>query len=282
MLKQRVITALWGIPLLVAVVWLGEPWFTILVALWGLLAVSEFYRLVAASKVSPLTYFGLVWTLFLILSRNPDLLAILEPYFAPDLLTPLLFASSVVLSLVWLIMRRNKPGAFAAWAWTIAGILYVGWLLGYLVFLRGIDGNRDWGNWVFYVLFATFASDTTAFFIGRAIGRHRLAPRISPAKTWEGAIGGVFGAVLVSLFFVLPTPLTLSPHLNWAQAILLGLLVSVFGQFGDLAESLFKRNMGVKDSGKLIPGHGGILDRMDSIAFAGAVVYYYVLSLNAG
>lgn len=274
MLKQRVITALLGIPLLVAVIWFGEPWFTILVAIWGILAAFEFYRLVTSSKVSPLTYFGLVWTLFFIISRNPDLLSTLEPYFDLSLLIPLLLTSAVVLSLFWLLARRQKEGAFIGWAWTIAGILYVGWLLGYLVSLRGFEDGR---NWIFLALFATFGSDTAAFFSGRALGKHPLAPRISPAKTWEGAIAGVAGAILVSLFFTLPTPLSLSPYLNWWQAIILGLLVSVFGQLGDLIESLFKRNMGVKDSGTLIPGHGGFLDRMDSIVFAGIVVYYYVV-----
>ncbi len=272
MLKKRAITALWGIPLLIAIVWFGEPWFTILVAIWGILAVFEFYRLVTTSKVSPLTYFGLIWTLLFILSRNSDLLSILKPNFDLNLLTPLLLTSAVVLSLIWLLLRPQKEGAFIDWVWTIAGILYVGWLLSYLVALRGQPDGR---NWVFLALFATFASDTAAFFVGRALGKHRLAPNISPGKTWEGAIAGVFGAIIVSLLFILPTPLSL--HLHYGQAILLGLMVSVFGQLGDLVESLFKRNMGVKESGKLIPGHGGFLDRIDSVVFAGIVVYYYVI-----
>ena len=114
-----------------------------------------------------------------------------------------------------------------------------------------------------------------AFFVGKLLGRHRLAPNISPAKTWEGAVGGVLGSILVSLFFVLPTPLELP--LSYGQAIVLGLLVSVFGQLGDLVESLLKRNMQVKDSGNAIPGHGGFLDRIDSVIFAGVVVYYYIM-----
>ena len=260
MLKQRVITALLGIPLLVAVIWFGEPWFTILVAVWGVLTVFEFYRLVAASKVLPLTYFGLVWTL----------LFILTPHFDYGLVTPPLLASAVVLSLIWILLRPQKETAVASWAWTIAGILYVGFLLSYLVALRGLDAGRDW---VFFALFTTFGSDTAAFFVGRGWGKHHLAPPISPSKTWEGAIAGVFGAIVVSLgvdaLFSLP--------LSYGQAVLLGLLVSIFGQLGDLVESLFKRNMGVKESGKLIPGHGGLLDRMDSVVFAVVVVYYYVL-----
>ncbi len=274
MLKQRVITTLWGIPLLVAIVWFDEPlpWFTVLLAILGLLAVFEFYSLVAASKVPPLTYFGLIWTLLFILSRNSELRSILEPHFDLNLLTPLLLTSAVLLSLIWLLRRAQKEEAFISWAWTIAGILYVGWLLSYLVALRGLDDGR---NWVFFALFTTFASDTTAFLTGRALGRHYLAPNISPGKTREGAIGGILGAIIVSLFFTLPTPLIL--NLKWWQAVLLGLLVSIFGQLGDLVESLFKRNTGVKDSGRLIPGHGGVLDRIDSIVFAGVVVYYYVI-----
>ena len=281
MLSKRVITALWGIPLLVAAVWFDTPlpWFTILMAICGALAVFEFYRLVAASKVPPLTYFGLIWTLLFILSRDLDLLSILKPHFDLTLLTPLLLTSAVLLSLIWLLRRAQKEKAFAGWAWTLAGILYIGWLLSHLVALRGLDDAQtvlDEGrNWVFFALFITFASDTAAFFAGRALGRHHLAPHISPGKTREGAIAGVLGAMIVSLLFVLPTPLNL--QLNWGQAILLGLLVSIFGQLGDLVESLFKRNMGVKDSGRLIPGHGGVLDRMDSIVFAGIVVYYYVI-----
>jgi phosphatidate cytidylyltransferase len=260
MLKKRVITGLWGIPLLIAAVWFDKPlpWFTVLVAIWGVLAVFEFYKLVAGAKAQPLTYFGLIWTLLFIIS----------PHFQYDFTVPLLLTLAVILPLIWLLGRPKKEGVFIGWAWTLAGILYLGWLLSYLVALRGLDGGR---NWVFFALFTTFASDTTAFFVGRALGRHKLAPRVSPGKTWEGTIAGVFGAIIVSLLFTLLIPI------SYAQAIVLGILVSIFGQLGDLVESLFKRNMGVKDSSRLIPGHGGFLDRIDSVVFVGVVVYYYVI-----
>jgi len=267
MLKKRIITTLWGIPLLIATIWFGEPWFTILLSICGLLAAFEFYRMVATSKVSPLTFFGLIWTLLFILRSHYD----------HATLTPFLLTSLVILSLISLLLRRQKEGAFISWSWTIGGTLYIGWLLSYFVTLRGLDDGR---NWIFLALFTTFASDTAAFFVGRALGKHHLAPHISPGKTWEGAIAGVFGAIIISLLFTIPTPLHL-PLTYW-QAILLGLLISVFGQIGDLVESLLKRNMGVKESGKLMPGHGGILDRIDSVVFTGIVVYYYVISLNAG
>jgi len=271
MLRKRVITALWGIPLLIAAVWFDEPlpWFTVLAAVWGLLAVLEFYRMVAVSRILPLTCFGLVWTL----------LFILHPHFGYELVVPLLLTSGVVLSLILLVFSTRKEGAFTSWAWAIAGVLYVGWLLSCLVALRLVPGPEAFPeagrNFVFLALFATFGSDTAAFFVGRALGRHRLAPRISPAKTWEGAIAGLFGAIIISLLFTLPTPLQLP--LGYGQAILLGILISVFGQLGDLVESLLKRNTGVKEAGNLMPGHGGLLDRMDSVIFAGVVVYLYYI-----
>ena len=269
MVKKRVITAVWGIPLLIAAIWFDKPlpWFTVLAAVWGVLAVYEFYRLVAAARVPPLTWFGVILTLVFIL----------RPHFEYSLSIPVLLTSIVILPLVWLVLRTGKEQAFIGWAWTVAGIIYVGWLMSHLVALRMQDDGR---NWVFLGLFVTIASDTSAFFIGKALGRHHLAPGISPGKTWEGAIAGAVGAIIISLFFLLPTPFLLP--LSYGQAILLGLAVSVSGQLGDLIESLFKRNMGVKESSRLLPGHGGALDRMDSVVFAGVAVYYYVLLLNVG
>ncbi|MFC1893036.1 phosphatidate cytidylyltransferase [Chloroflexota bacterium] len=269
MLKKRVITSLGILPLLVCAVWFDKPlpWFTALVAIWGLLAAYEFYTMGRDSRVPVLTGFGLLWVL----------LSILSPHFNDKSVIPLLLTTAVLLPLIWLLLRPQKDQAFIHWAWTIAGILYIGWLLSYLIALRGLDDGR---NWVFFTLFVTFGSDIAAFLVGRAAGKHRLAPQISPAKTWEGAIAGISGAIIVSLLFLLPTPLGLP--LTYGRAILLGIAVSISGQIGDLLESLLKRNMGVKDSGKLMPGHGGALDRIDSIVLAGVVVYYYVLLYNSG
>jgi phosphatidate cytidylyltransferase len=272
MLKKRVITSLWFAPLLVVVVWFGgERGFTVLMAVFGILAALEFYRMAARAKLLPFTCFGLVWTAFFILGRNSELLSFLTPYFTTGLLMPLLLTSAVVIPLIGLLARRQKEGAFNSWVWTVAGILYVGWLLGHLVALRGLEDGR---NWVFFILFVTWASDTFAFFVGRKFGRHKLAPGISPGKTWEGAAGGVVAAVIMSILFFTPTPFRL-PLTSW-QAIPLAVLVSIFGQLGDLVESMLKRNMGVKDSGSLMPGHGGVLDRIDSLVFASVVVYYVV------
>jgi len=262
MLKRRVITVLWGFPLLVVVVWFDKPlpWFTVFIAIWGLLAAYEFYRLVVGvSGIRSLTVFGLLFTLLIVIS----------PHCPSPFAAPLLVTLAVVLPLIWMVLRQRVEGAFAGWAWMVTGFLYVGWMLSFLVDLR-LEAGR---NWVFFALFTTFGSDTVAYFLGRALGRHRLAPQISPHKSWEGAIGGLLGAAAMSLLFTLSTPLQIT--LSIGQGIVLALLVSVFGQIGDLAESLLKRNTGVKESGNSIPGHGGFLDRMDSVVFAGVVVYLY-------
>jgi phosphatidate cytidylyltransferase len=282
MLKKRLITSLWGIPLIIAVIWfgyLGNNWlFTSFLAVWGLLAVLEFYRLLRPLKVSPIYPVGILWTLAFIVLQHPEVSELTVTANGANLsLASLLITAGFFISLILLLARKEKFNAFPALAWTWAGLLYIGWLLGYGVPLYGsVDGR----NWMFYALFCTFGSDTAAYFIGRYLGKHKSTPSVSPNKTWEGCFGGVLGGVIVSLLFLLPHTVSLASHMNIWQAVVLGLLVSVFGQLGDLVESLFKRNVGAKDSGTALPGHGGFLDRMDSILFAIVVVYFWVQFLG--
>lgn len=267
MLKKRVVTALWGIPLVIIAVWFDEPisWFTVLAAVVGALGAYEFYRITGVIKKLPLVLLGILLTVLVIISPH------LEWRYNPSPML-LLLAILAVLTLVLLVFRHLKKGGASDWLWMAGGVFYVGLLIAFLVILRLTDGR----NFVFLALFATFGSDTLAYFIGKAFGRHKLAPQISPAKTWEGAVAGLCGAIIISLLFTLETPFQLP--LSWWQAILLGLAISVFGQAGDLAESKLKRSFGVKDSGSLMPGHGGILDRIDSVLLAGVAVYlYYIL-----
>lgn len=257
MFKQRALTAAVFVPLIVAVIWFGEPWFTIVASIWGVGAAFEFYRIVARANVPPLTWFGILWTLLFIVSPHF--------YFLP---IEVLLTTAIIFPLVWLLTTQKKGNAFARWAWTIAGMLYIGWLMSYLVALRNIDDGRAW---VFLAIVATWLSDSSAYLVGRAIGRHKLAPEVSPNKTWEGAIAGVIGAVVICIVIAA----LLQTTIGYLQAVILGIIISVVGQVGDLVKSLFKRNMGVKDSGKIFPGHGGFLDRMDSVAFAGIAVFYF-------
>jgi phosphatidate cytidylyltransferase len=275
MLKKRVLTSLLGLPIIIAAVWFDTflPWFTMLVSLLGVLTSLEFSRLLSASRVQVFAFYGAVMTFIFILLRDTNLLDMINIAFDTSRILPLLLAALVLpLMWSWLPARVKGGNSWKGGVWTIIGIVYTGWTLGHLVAMRGLDDGR---NWVFLTLFGTFAYDTAAFFTGINLGRHKMAPRISPGKSWEGMAGGVAGAVLVCLFFTLSTPLQLP--ISWIHAVILGLLISVFGQAGDLIESMFKRYTGVKDSGNVIPGHGGFLDRMDSIILTGLVVYYYIV-----
>jgi len=260
MLRHRILTAVVGLPLLIAIIWFGEPWFTLLMAALAGLASWEFYRMAGSLKIQPITYFGIAWVLLIVASPHC-------PYPATS---PFLITSAIVISLVWLLFRFPRDHAFINWAWTMAAILYIGWMLSYWVQLRGLEAGREL---VFLAMFTTFANDTSAFFIGRAWGKHALAPSISAGKTWEGAIGGLLASILASLIigiiFTLP--------FNCWQTALVGLIISIFAQLGDLVESMLKRNTGAKDAGNLIPGHGGVLDRVDSLIFSGVIVYYLVV-----
>jgi phosphatidate cytidylyltransferase len=266
MLRHRVITAAVGVPIVILAVWFGDPWpwFTLLIAMAALVGTYEFYHIANLDKREPLIYLGLLYSLALVLSPH---------YRSPGVL-PIVVTSTILISLIYLLCRPSREKAFHRWAWIIAGALYVGWMLSHWLSLRGLEDGR---SWVYLAILTTFANDTGAFFIGRSIGKHKLAPTISEAKTREGAIGGLICAILGAV--IIATVLNLiSPFIfRYWQVMLLGFLIGLFAQLGDLVESLLKRNMGVKESGNLLPGHGGILDRFDSLIFVGAVVYYYVI-----
>lgn len=271
-MRQRIIAALCGIPVLLAFVWFETPWFSLLillVAAFAAIGALEFYRLAAISGGQPLTLFGIVWTLLFIVG------AYLDATYEVDYIAPSFLGSAIALPLIWRLFVPPRGSIFVGWAWTLAGILYMGWMLGHYVALRELDQGKEW---VIFALFSAFACDTAAFLTGRTWGRRPLAPTISPGKTWEGAVGGFIAAIAAALIlYTLLDAVGSSLPTSYAQTILLGCFIGLFAQIGDLSESLLKRRAGVKDSGSLIPGHGGILDRIDSLVFTGVVVYYYVI-----
>ena len=265
MLLKRVITAAFLLVVLILVLCANGsiPWFAIGAAVAALFGLYEFYGMVCSSgKGKPAIWLGMTLAL----------LFIFQPLSKWSNDGGILLTASVLLPLLWVMLRKNRDGACSSWAFTLAGVMYLGWLASRYVALIELPRGRDW---VILALFPTFACDTSAYFVGRALGRHKMAPSISPGKTWEGAAGGVAGAVVVGLgvvwLFKLP--------IGVLQTLGLSLVIAIFAQIGDLVESLFKRNMGTKDSGKALPGHGGMLDRIDSVVFAGLVVYYYVIWL---
>jgi phosphatidate cytidylyltransferase len=275
MLRHRIISAVIGVPLIFLVTWLGTIWFGLFILFIVLVGTLEFYKLTISPSIltgdnsvsRSLTCLCLAW------SALVALWALISWCTAIDfLLATMTFA--VLISLIWTILQSPREKAFHKWVWLLAGVVYVGWMLGYWVNLYTLEAGR---GWVYLALFTTFANDTGAFFGGRKWGKHQMAPAISPGKTWEGALSGLLSAVFVAVIvnFILGFIET-RPAPYW-QIILIGCLISIFAQFGDLVESLLKRNVGAKDSGNILPGHGGILDRFDSLIFVGPVVYYYVL-----
>jgi len=257
------VSALVGIPILLLVVWLGHPWFAVVVAVAAFAAAMEFYRLLPATSIPRISLFGAFSAAALVMGV----------YFLRGE-SPLLVTLAVAFSLLWVLVQGQVEGAYLRWAGLLGGILYLGWMLSHLVSLRALDHGLEW---VAFAIFTTFAADTGAYAVGRAMGRRPMAPVISPKKTWEGAIGGFLGAVMAALalaWFLSPAT-GLGLPIGYGHALILGALVGIFAQVGDLAESLLKRSVGVKEAGAIIPGHGGILDRLDSVIFAAVVVYYY-------
>lgn len=188
-------------------------------------------------------------------------------HFALGWMVPLV-ALAIPVSLVAAMARSDLKGSLADWAVSLAGALYIALLLSYFVALRQAEQGL---LWMLMAFLCTWACDSAAYLVGRAVGKRKFSPRISPNKTWEGTIGGVIGATLTGLLAV---PLLGLPVL-WA--LLMGAAVSVAAISGDLAESFIKRQLGIKDSGTLIPGHGGVLDRVDSLLFAVPLVYYVMM-----
>ena len=181
-----------------------------------------------------------------------------------------------ILVVTWqLLVQQDPKAAVVRAAMMIFGLLYVALLLTTVGLLKRLPTGSDW---LLLALIVTWVNDTGAYFVGRAFGRHPLYPTISPGKTIEGAVGGLIAAFLG----VLASKLWYMPQLDWLDVGLLSLQAGVLAQLGDLVESMIKRGYGVKDSGRLIPGHGGLLDRVDGLLFAGAFIYLYATQLHFG
>lgn len=257
MLTQRIISALVGIPLIVLAVWLGGIPLILLTGLITVLGLREMTEMLEKLGLKPSLWLavagGLIMTAGSFLYK--------DGYPGPTI-TIILFMH--LLATVALYPRYSLFDS----AGTMMGTMYVG-LLNYFYLLRMLP---DGWIWLIFTLTATWATDTMAYFVGMAFGRRRIAPALSPKKTLEGAVGGFAGSILVAAAFSL-----IYSFLPLSKVLLLGLALGAAAQVGDLLESAFKRQAGVKDSSDLIPGHGGILDRIDSTLFTAPLVYYFVL-----
>ncbi|MEA3351487.1 MAG: phosphatidate cytidylyltransferase, partial [Chloroflexota bacterium] len=169
-----------------------------------------------------------------------------------------------------LTYEREREAAGTDFAITLSGALYIGWLGAYLISLRTLP-NGLW--WFLVALPSVWIADSGAYFIGRQFGRHRLCPRLSPKKTWEGYIGGIISGVLGGALLAALVP---NVDITPMRGVVLGLILSVITPLGDLGESMFKRQVNIKDSSNLIPGHGGAFDRVDSWLWGGIISYYII------
>jgi len=274
MLRDRARSAAILIPPLLLAVWFGEPWISAIVAVVVLLAAVEAFRLLTAAGHASFASLGAVLAMVVALGDS------VRPL--PGGSGLLLLGVGVVLVGIAALTREDPREGLAAFAATTLGAIWVG-LLGYVPRLTvagpGVDPDAALGwlgagrAWVLVLILGVWAFDTAAYLVGRRFGRRRLIPHISPGKTVEGVAGGLVGGIVAALlvrWLGLPT-------LPAPAAVGLGIVVSAFGVTGDLVESLLKRWAGVKDSGHLFPGHGGMLDRLDSLLFGAPVLYYYFL-----
>jgi phosphatidate cytidylyltransferase len=260
---SRILVAAVLVPAVVGLVYLGGWWLFLLALAGGILALHELYRM--ARELRPLVlagYLGFVSTLVgLELGGIPWMLAGV--------------ASTFLLSFVVFGLSDARPSATASFGVTLLGVVWVGAGLGFLLLLRDIP---EFGFWaVVAVLFTVFAADTAAFLVGRAVGRHKMAPAISPGKSWEGFVAGTAAAMGTAFVLLYKDR---DEFLSIPEILALGGAVAIASVFGDLFESSVKRDLGVKDSGRILAGHGGMLDRLDSLLWAGPAAFYVVLAFG--
>ncbi len=261
----RLSVILLGVPCLYLITARGGVFFLILVDLIILLGLREFYTLMKAKGYEPFELLGYFCSM-----------AISWYAWHEGVVVPLILTASLLAIMIREVFRREVSQSLGHMAVTVFGIMYVGWLGSHLVLLRELPTSLTiqdniGARLVFLVALLTWATDTAAYLFGVAFGRHKLIPRISPNKTIEGALGGLLGAALVGWLMTRG----LVPFVTPLAGTVLGLIVGAMAQLGDLVESLIKRDAGIKDTAELLPGHGGVLDRFDSMLFTAPVVYYY-------
>jgi phosphatidate cytidylyltransferase len=259
---RRILTSLVATPVVLVCVYFGGVPFLILLLGLALFAVNEFYNLMMKKGYFPAYYVGNLITLFFIVFAHYALKRNWEP--AQSAILTLAAAAALISGI---FLKREKD-TIVDIAVTVLGMIYVGWFFSYLIFIRSLTEH---GGYLFFLLFTVWAMDIAAYLSGIVFGHTPLMPSISPKKTWEGAIAGFLVCLIAAGIF------SWTAQLEIWHALILGALIGVFGQVSDLIESLIKRDAGVKDSSNLFPGHGGVLDRIDSFILTGPLMYYYVV-----
>jgi phosphatidate cytidylyltransferase len=264
-LPKRVAVAVFGIPVVLGSLYAGRLALPILITIVQVFSLWEWYGLSKRKGLSPVVWPGLLCPPFLNAAW----------YFGGGAAAAWVACGFLFFSLL-VELFHGKPGAIANASVSIVGFFYIA-LFSFFIPIRELPARTGWpygaGGWILLMTILTiWVCDTAAYFVGSSFGRHKLFTRVSPKKTWEGAIAGFVSAPLISWFIQNRT----LPMLKAGDAVLIGLLIGVFSQLGDLTESIFKRDAGVKDSSNLLPGHGGMLDRFDAPIMVAPVVYAYL------
>ncbi|HTL57567.1 MAG TPA: CDP-archaeol synthase [Candidatus Limnocylindrales bacterium] len=251
--------------------------FLFIMVFLAITGLAEFYGLVEKRDMVCFKWWGLVGGILLMIGTFLNLTGVIGTSGSParvnDFETSFLILFVLGLCLRQFFSRSNTAGILAI-STTLFGLMYVPWLLNFIQkinFFPGVEGHY----YLLYFLLITKFSDTGAYVVGSLIGKHKMIPRISPGKTWEGFGGAILGSVLASLIFVHFLGSSML-GMNWFHAIVLGVVLSIGAVVGDLIESIFKREAEVKDSGRFFPGIGGILDLLDSLLFNAPIMYLYL------
>ena len=259
-MKQRVITAVVGVPVLLLLIYLGGIPFAALVAVLMAAGTYEVYQMVRKER-----------TFLLAAVLISEAVMLVSVYAGWKSWSSIGLMCAFLLIFIYAILHFPQVD-LNDMAINFLAVLYIGWTLGHLIAIERLPYGT---TMLFYLFVAIWSSDTGAYFTGRFLGRHKLAPHVSPHKTIEGAVGGVVTTVVVLLlvnsYFKLCAV---------EEIIVLGIVLSIVGQIGDLVESMFKRFVNVKDSGNVLPGHGGVLDRFDSLIMAAPFLYYTIVVLT--
>jgi phosphatidate cytidylyltransferase len=266
-LQRALVTFTLG-PLALYLVYLGGWFYFLPVSVLLLLGTVEYTTLARRLGWRPSLWLLLPAVLGQWVAAQWPALNLFAPLMAVSLLAALCYA-------LWLYERRLSETAVADWFTMMVGILYLGWLGGHFFRLRGLEMGAAAWQWTALAMLVIWIADSMAYLVGKQFGRHKLSPRLSPNKTVEGYLGGILGgtlaALLLAFWFQLPA----------GHAVLVGAAIAVISPAGDLAISLLKREAGVKDSGHFLPGHGGALDRIDSLVWAVFIAYYLLEVLVA-
>ena len=298
---RRILTAAVALPVLVLVVWQGGLWFAGLVALAAGLGVWELGRMAEGWGQRPVMSLAIALSVALPLFAYFIIFGELAPLLGAEIL-PVVIAPLALASAATMLVFHRIGGVGGRVLATCCVIGVVGGTLFHAIPLRSLDSwlisegpallvwmedgqvfrsldswSAEGLSWIVFLLAVTFATDTAAYFVGRAVGSRKLAPNVSPNKTWEGAIGGFCGAIACGVAL----EATLGLYTDPLTVALMSAVLGITGQLGDLYESRLKRLAGVKDSGGLFPGHGGILDRMDSLMW-NVVALYHIVALVGG